>query len=166
MWRQSGGAETPVLERPGAEVLAHHVGGGREAAEEILSLFRAQIAGDAFASTALDGPEQGVPVGEGSDGAHEVAGTRLLDLDHLGPPFAEEPGTERGTDAGADVDDSQSVEGTGHGWRSVPGCRGGVAPVPCCEDLLHRTHLFALIESLERRGGVVRPVVRHEVVLP
>src|SRR5271166_4559293 len=41
-----------------------------------------------------------------------------------------------------------------------------VALVPVGEDLFHRALLLAGLEGAQRGGGVVGPVVGHEVVLP
>ncbi len=55
-----GRADVPLLERAGTEVLHDDVGGGREAAEQVLTLGLAQVEGDALAAPALHRPEQRV----------------------------------------------------------------------------------------------------------
>ena len=89
------GPDAPVLERPGPEVLAHHVGRGGQPAEQVLALGSAQVAGHALAAPPFDRPEQRLAVVEGPDAAHEVAGARLLDLHDLRTPLAEQAGGER-----------------------------------------------------------------------
>ena len=76
-----------------------------------------RLQGDALAAPSLDRPPQRVAgsivVGrdERTDGAHEVAARRVLDLDDLGAHVAEQPGAERRADPGADVDDPDAFEG-------------------------------------------------------
>ena len=92
----------------------------------------------------------------------------LLHLHDLGTPLAEQARAERRTDPGADVDDPQALEGARHAGGVSPAreVRRRVPPVPGREDLLHRAHLLALLQRGQRRGGVVGPLVRHEVVAP
>ena len=118
------GADVPALHGPWAEVLAHHVGCGHEAAEQVLARLGAQVAGDAAASPPLHRPEQRVVVDEGPDVAHEVAGAGVLDLDHLGAQLSEQPRAERRRDAGPHVDHPEPLEGPadGHG-RGRPSTR-------------------------------------------
>ena len=116
--------DSPFLHGPGAEVLAYDIGCRRQPAEQVLALGGAEVAGGALSAPTLHRPEQRVAVVEGTDGAHEVTGARLLHLHHLGTPLAQQAGAKRCTDAGADVDDAQAVEWTGHGGAFSPWRRG------------------------------------------
>ena len=103
------GPEAPAFHRAGPEVLAEHVRLGHQPLEELLALGLAQVAGDAAPTASLHRPRQRVarPVvdrDEGAHRAHEVALTRQLDLDDVGPELAEQPGAERRRDPRADVD--------------------------------------------------------------
>ena len=53
-----GGADVPLLQRAGPEVLDDDVGGRRESPVEILAFGRAQVERDALAAAPFDGPEE------------------------------------------------------------------------------------------------------------
>ena len=137
--------DVPPLEGARSEILDDDVGGRGEGPEHGLTVRDAEIDGHAPATATLDRPEQRVAlVGERSDVAHEVAAARLLDLDHVGALFAEQPGAERCRDACAQVEDPESLEWSGHVTRSRPGGPGRSgparrarrAPVGVCASLM------------------------------
>ena len=104
----------PALERARPEVLDDDVGCGRETAEHVLTVGLAEIKRHALAPASFDGPEQGVAVGERSDLAHEVAGSGLFDLDHLGAHLTEQSRAERRGDPCAEIQHAQPIQRSGH----------------------------------------------------
>ena len=124
-WIQVGRCDVPALERPGPEVLDDDIDRRREGSQQLLTVGQPQVDGHASPAASLDRPEERVAlVGERPDLAHEVAAAGLLDLDDLRPLLAQEPGAERRRDAGAEVEDAESLERSGHHTRSRPGGPG------------------------------------------
>ena len=113
-WIEIDRRDVPALERARPEVLDHDVGGGGQAAEQVLALRLAQVERDALAAAPFDGPEQRVAVFERADLAHEVAGAGLLDLDDVGTHLAEQTRAERRRDARAEIEHAQPFERPTH----------------------------------------------------
>ena len=135
------GADVPLFERAGPEVLDEHVGRRGEPAQEVLAVGGAQVERHALASAAFDRPEERVlavvaRVDERTELAHEVAAARLLDLDDVGALFAEQARAERRGDARAEVEDAQARERAAQrsacGRRAVSPCSRLTASMPPC----------------------------------
>ena len=113
------GADVPLLERAGPEVLDDDVRSRGQPSEEVLPFVAPEVEGDALAPASLYCPEERVALAsvglhERADLAHEVAAPRLLDLDDLCAHLAEQSGAERRRDARAQVEDAQALERPAH----------------------------------------------------
>ena len=116
------GADVIKIEQPGTGDFMREIGPFVDG----YSLFWA-VEGRGRRSVTLDRPEERVAVDERTDLAHEVAGAGLFDLDDVGALLAEEPGAERGGDAGAQVEHPQALERAAHldaGAAAGAGSRG------------------------------------------
>ncbi len=104
----------------------------------------AQVERHALATTPFDRPEQRIPVDEGPDLAHEVAGTRLFDLDDLRALLAEQTGAERGGDARPEVEDAHARERLGH---ARPCCSRFTASIPPALRALVRASAVGVFDT-------------------
>ena len=175
------GTEIPLLHGAGPEVLAHHVGLGRQPAEQLLALGRPQVAGGAPPAPPLDRPEQ------------RVAGPPLVAVSTKGPMVrmkSPPPGSSTLMTSAPSSPRSPAQNGaeirvpTSRTRMPVQRTVGGVGPASTGVGLLRaqrpadprgpgrrrppssRSAALRSSRACGRGGGVVHPVVGHEVVLP
>ncbi len=123
--RQVSRTEPPTFERAGSEVLAEHIGRADEPPGQVLTAAIAEVARDAASTPAFHCEEQRCVTVEGADPPKHVTALWILNLDHLGPQLAEDPGAVRCGDTGSHVDDTKAGErrAAAHGLACEPGGR-------------------------------------------
>ena len=106
-------AQTPALQRAGAEVLHDDVGLVDELKEQLAAAFGTQVEGDGLLVAGVHGPEEVVPVEFGlSPGAQRIGFAGQLDLDDLGAHVAEQSPGERPGDQRAELQNPDAVQRT------------------------------------------------------
>ncbi len=104
-------ADPPLLQRPGAEVLAQDVRTSDQLLEQLGALGAVQVDGDRLLVPRLAHPGEGVPAtGGGAEVAEGVAPQRVLNLDHLGAKLAQDPGRVRPGDHGRNINHADAVQ--------------------------------------------------------
>ncbi len=156
--REVVGTESPAFHRAGAEVLAQDVRLRHQPLEQVLAFRSAQVARHAAPAPALDRPREGVvgllvTVHEGPHGAHEVAFTRQLHLDHLGSELAEQPRAERCRDPRPGVHHPDARQGA----RDVLVGHVGSGPGEPEDALADQRPLDLVGAGEDRRRQVVEP---------
>ena len=102
------GGQSPPLERPAAEVLDEHVGGGDDVACDALPLRQPQVAGDGLLVAAEHRPPQRLAAGALlAPHPQRVALVRRLELDDLRAEVGEQLAGERAREQLAHLDDAQ-----------------------------------------------------------